>query len=261
MQILLSDPYLYLDALLLVLVRVLGMMIMMPFLSNRNIPANAKIGLSIFFSLIIINIIPIELQVNSTDVVNYAIAVIKEFVVGWLIGFSAYFVFTILTLAGQFVDYEVGFSMVNVFDPMSQTQITITGNFYYFLFLLIFLVSRSYYFIFKGLKESFMIIPLGQMTLSTYLYDTVIQYFQKVLLLSIQIAAPIFFVMLVTNIVLGVLARTVPQLNMFVIGFPIKILLGLLVLFLTLYLFDNVAEIVINEFVTLMNRFIRGMAP
>lgn len=261
MQILLNDPFLYLDALLLVLVRVLGMMIMMPFLSNRNIPANAKIGFSIFFSLIIINIIPIELQVNSTDIVNYAIAVIKEFIAGWLIGFSAYFVFTILTLAGQFVDYEVGFSMVNVFDPMSQTQITITGNFYYFLFLLIFLVSRSYYFIFKGLKESFIVIPLGQMTLSGYLYDTVIQYFQKVLLLSIQIAAPIFFVMLITNVVLGVLARTVPQLNMFVIGFPIKILLGLLVLFLTLYLFDNVAEIVINEFVTLMNSFIRGMAP
>lgn len=261
MQILLSNPYIYLDALLLILVRVLGMMIMMPFLSNRNIPTNAKIGLAFFFSMIIINIIPIELQVSSTDVVNYAIVVIKEFIVGWLIGFSAYFVFTILTLAGQFVDYEVGFSMVNVFDPMSQTQITITGNFYYFLFLLFFLITRSYYFIFKGLKESFTLIPLGQMQLTTYLYDTVIGYFQTVLLLSIQIAAPIFFVMLITNIVLGILARTVPQLNMFVIGFPIKILLGLIVLFLTLYLFDNVSEMVIKEFVTLMNKFIRGMAP
>jgi flagellar biosynthesis protein FliR len=261
MDLLLSNPYAYLDALLLILVRVLGMMLVMPFLSNRNIPANTKIGLAFFFSVIMINVIPIDIQVSSADIVNYGIVVAKEFFAGWLIGFSAYFVFTILSLAGQFVDAEIGFSMVNVFDPMSQTQITITGNFYYFLFLLFFLITRSYYFLFRGLKTSFILIPLGQMQLSSYLYDTVIEYFQTVLLISIQIAAPIFFVMLVTNVVLGVLARTVPQLNMFVIGFPIKILLGLIVLFLTLYLFDNVAEIIINQFITLMDKFIRGMAP
>lgn len=261
MELLLSNPYVYLDAFLLILVRVLGMMIMMPFLSNRNIPANVKIGMAFFFSIIMINIVPIEIQVTSSDVVNYGIAVAKEFLAGWLIGFSAYFVFTILTLAGQFIDYEIGFSMVNVFDPMSQTQITITGNFYYFLFLLFFLVTKGYYYVFIGLKKSFLLIPLGQMQLSSYLYDTTLGYFQTVLVIAIQIAAPVFFVMLMTNIVLGVLARTVPQLNMFVIGFPIKILLGLIVLFLTLYLFDNVADIVINEFTALMDKFLRGMAP
>jgi len=257
MELLLSNPYIYLDALLLILVRVLGMMLMMPFLSNRNIPTNAKIGLAFFVTVIIINIIPIELEVTSTDIVNYGIVVAKEFLVGWLIGFSAYFVFTILTLAGQFIDYEIGFSMVNVFDPMSQTQITITGNFYYFFFL----VTRGYYFVFRALKQSFEIIPLGQLQLTTYLYDTVTEYFQTVLLISIQIAAPIFFVMLITNVVLGVLARTVPQLNMFVIGFPIKIILGLIVLYLTLYLFGNVADLVIDEYIDLMDKFIRGMAP
>jgi len=261
MELLLSDPYVYLDAFLLIIIRTLGMMLMMPFLSNRNIPTMAKIGVSFFVAVIMLTVIPIELTVSSTQPIEFTIYVVKEFITGWLLGFSAYVVFAILTLAGQFIDYQIGFSMVNVFDPMSQTQITITGNLYYFVFLLIFLMTRSYFFVFKGLKESFMYIPLGQMTLSTYLYNSFIDFFNDFFLTALQIAAPIFFVMLVTNAVLGILARTVPQLNMFVIGFPIKILLGLFVLYLTMYLFDNVADIIIDKFLNLMEVFIKGMAP
>ncbi len=80
-------------------------------------------------------------------------------------------------------------------------------------------------------------------------------------LLALQVAAPIFFVMLVTNVVLGILARAVPQLNMFVIGFPIKIILGLFILYFTMALFDNVAEIIIRELKIMMDMLIRGMAP
>lgn len=261
MDLLLSDPYTYLDAFLLIIIRTLGMMLMMPFLSNRNIPAMTKVGISFFIAMILINVVPIELAVSSAQPLEFAIYVIKEFITGWLLGLSAYVAFAILTLAGQFIDYQIGFSMVNVFDPMSQTQITITGNLYYFVFLLIFLMTRSYFFVFRGLKESFMFIPLGQMTLSTYLYNSFIDFFNDFFLTALQISAPIFFVMLVTNAVLGILARTVPQLNMFVIGFPIKILLGLFVLYLTMYLFDNVADIIIDKFLYLMEAFIRGMAP
>jgi flagellar biosynthetic protein FliR len=261
MELLLNEPYVYLDAFMLILIRIFGMMLMMPFLSNKNIPSMAKIGMGFFLGVILLNIVPIEISVSSSSPIEFAIVVIKEFITGWLIGFSAYTVFAILTLAGQFIDYQIGFSMVNVFDPMSETQITITGNLYYFVFLLIFLMTRSYFFVFKGLKESFMYIPLGQMTLSTYLYNSFIGFFNDFFLTALQISAPIFFVMLVTNAVLGILARTVPQLNMFVIGFPIKILLGLFVLYATMYLFDNVADIIIDKFIKLMEIFIKGMAP
>lgn len=257
----LSNPYMFIDAFLLIVIRTLGMMLMMPFLSNRNIPSIAKLGVTLFVAIILINVVPIDLAVSSAQPLEFAVYVVKEFITGWLLGFSAYVVFAILTLAGQFIDYQIGFSMVNVFDPMSETQITITGNLYYFIFLLIFLMTRSYFFIFKGLKESFMYVPLGQMTLSTYLYNSFIDFFNDFFLTALQIAAPIFFVMLVTNVVLGILARTVPQLNMFAIGFPIKILLGLFVLYLTMYLFDNVADIIIDKFLNLMEAFIKGMAP
>ncbi len=261
MNLLLQDPYQYLDAFMLIFVRITGMLLIMPFLSNRAIPAMAKITIAFFTAVIMINIVPVAGDYSSVYPIEFAVFVLKEFITGWMIGFSAYFVFAILTLAGQFIDYQIGFSMVNVFDPLSQTQITITGNFYYFLFLLIFLLTRSYGYVFKGIKESFSYIPLGQFTLTNYLFDSFTDYFTTFFVIALQISAPVFFVMLVTNIVLGVLARTVPQLNMFVIGFPLKILLGLVVMYLTMFLFSNISHMLINEFIHLMDRFIRGMVP
>lgn len=261
MDLLLSDPYAYLDAFLLMLVRTLAMMSIMPFFSNNNIPTMTKLAFSFFLTTLLMSVVPLDVAVSSEYPVDFAIVLFKEFITGWLIGFSAYVAFAILTLAGQFIDYQIGFSMVNVFDPLSQTQLTITGNFYYFLFLMIFLMTRSYYFVLKGLKVSFQIIPLGQMTTSTFLYDSLLDFFNEYFLLALRISAPIFFVMLITNVVLGILARTVPQLNMFVIGFPIKILLGLFVLYLTMYLFNNVADIIVDAFINLMDKMIQGMAP
>ena len=128
MELLLADPYAYMDVFFLMLIRVLGIMLLMPFVSNRNIPAMAKIALSIFTALIMVNVVPQTLSVSSSQPVEYAIVVAKEFVTGWLIGLSGYAVFAILTLTGEFIDYQIGFSMVNVFDPLSSTNITITGN-------------------------------------------------------------------------------------------------------------------------------------
>ncbi len=192
MNLLLSDPYAYMDSFFLILIRMLGLMLLVPFLSNRNIPALTKVALAVFTSLIMINVVPTEVEVTSAEVIPFALIVIKEFITGWLIGLSVYAVLAALTLAGQFIDYQIGFSMVNVFDPLSQTNITVTGNYYYFLYLMLFLVTRSYGFIFIALKKSFNLIPLGQMVLTTYLYDSFIGFFNNFFLIALQIAAPVF---------------------------------------------------------------------
>jgi len=261
MDLLLSDPYGYMDVFLLILVRILGVVLMVPFLGNSNIPNMAKVAISLFLSVIMINVIPVTPVVSSAYPIDYGILVIKEFITGWLIGYSAYAVFAVLTLAGQFIDYQIGFSMVSVFDPLSQTQITITGNYYYFLYMMLFLLSGADRYIFIALKASFTIIPLGQMMLSQYLYHTVIDFFNGFFLIALQLAAPVFFVMLITNVVLGILARTVPQLNMFVIGFPLKIIFGLLVLYLLSYVFVNLSEIVTKDYMRMLEEVIKGLAP
>ena len=259
MELLLSSPYDYLDHFLLVFVRVMGFIVIVPFLSNRTIPVIVKIVFSFFLSLIMVNVIPVEMSYSSAYPVEFAVIALKEFFTGWLIGFSIHIVFSIITLAGQLIDYQIGFSMVNVYDPLSQTQITITGNLYYFLLILMFLVTRSYYYLIHGLKDSFSLIPIGELGINRLLYDSFSKVMTDYFLVAMQIAAPIFFVVLMTNIVLGVLARTVPQLNMFVIGFPLNILFGLSVLFLTLYLFHTVSEILMEYYIDFMYEIMKGM--
>lgn len=261
MELLLSDPFGYLDVFLLVFVRIISMMISVPFLGNRNVPNIAKIVTAVYLSVIMINVIPMEAPVSSLEPVNFAITVVFEFLTGWLYGFGIYMVFSIMTLAGQFIDYQIGFSMVNVFDPLSQTNLTITGNLYYFMLMMALIVTRTYEQIVVGLRESFRYIPLGQMTLSPMLYDSFVGFFTKFFETGLLIASPIFFVILISNVVLGVLARTVPQMNMFVIGFPLKLISGLVVLWIVFPIFNSVINMIFDIMKQIINDFILGMSP
>lgn len=261
MDLLISDPYQYLDTFLLVFVRALGLLLIVPVLGNRNVPYIAKISFAFFLSLIVISTQTFELNVSSGDAVNFGIAVIIEFITGWLMGFSAYVVFSIMSLAGQFIDAQIGFSMVNVFDPMSQIQLTITGNLYYYMLIIIVVVTNAHHYFIRSLMDSYHMIPLGGMIITPSLYNSLVEYMTTYFGLALKIASPIFFVMIITNVVLGILARTVPQLNMFVIGFPIKIMFGLLTIYITLSVFANVSDLIISESEQLMREVVKGMMP
>lgn len=261
MELLLSDPYKYLDVFLLVFIRTGSLFVSVPIFSNRNIPVIAKVCLAFFITTIIVNVINVQAPVSSQDVVGFGIVLIKEFFVGWLIGMGAYLVFTILTLAGQMIDYQIGFSMVNVFDPLSQVQLTISGTFYYYLVLLLTLLTGIYHYFIRAIVKSFELIPIGEVVFTTQLYDGVIGFINEIFLVALQIAAPFFFVMLLTDVVLGILARTAPQMNLFVIGFPIKIFLGLAVILITLNIFPSVGDMITEKVVSFIDQIIKGMMP
>jgi len=211
--------------------------------------------------MIMINIIDIQATVSSTDLVGYGIAVAKEFITGWLIGFTAYLAYTALVLAGQFVDMQIGFSMVNVFDPLSQIQISITGNLYYYLVLLLTIASNAHYFFLRAIVNSYDFVPIGGLFLSPTLYSGFIGFFAQFFSIALQIASPFFFIMLLTNFVLAILARVAPQMNLFVIGFPIKILLGMFVMLITMSVFGNISDMIIETAKNFMNSTIQGMMP
>jgi flagellar biosynthetic protein FliR len=261
LELLVSDPYAYIDVFLLIFIRILSLFLAVPMFSNRTIPRLVKVGLAFFISLILINVVDLEISVSSSDLMNYALVLVKEFITGWLIGFSAYLAYTTLVLAGQFVDSQIGFSMVNVFDPLSQIQISITGNLYYYLVLLLTIASNAHYFFIRAIINSYDFVPIGGLFLSPDLYNGLIGFFARFFGVALQIAAPFFFIMLLTNVVLAILARTAPQMNLFVIGFPIKILLGMLVMLITMSVFDNISEMIIDMAKDFMNSTIKGMMP
>ena len=103
-------------------------------------------------------------------------------------------------------------------------------------------------------------IPLGGASLSYDLYDSMLYFLRDYFLIALQIALLVFFVMMISNAVLGILARTAPQLNMFVVGFPIKLLLGLVTLYVTFFMFEGLSAMVIDRGTETMYDFIRGMS-
>jgi flagellar biosynthesis protein FliR len=220
------------EVMLLVFVRMTGLFVITPLFGRRNIPVYLKVGFSFMMAIILVNVVPVNSPIyNSTW--EYILIVTKEFVTGITIGYIAYLVFAAVYMAGQLIDMQIGFGMVNIFDPLSNIQIPVTANFYFIVSMLILIGIKGHHTIIKALFESYNTVPLGMAVFGQKLADDIIRIFASMFFIGFKIAAPVTAAILVTDVGLGVLSRTVPQLNVFVIGMPLKITIGIVVLLIT----------------------------
>lgn len=259
MEILLGAVMKAIDVFLLVFVRMTGLFVIAPIFSRRNIPTALKIGFSFLLALILMNTIEVTDLDNYTNLYQYALLIIKEFIVGITIGYVAYLVFIAIYMAGQVIDMQIGFGMVNVIDPMSNIQIPVTSNFYFILSMLLFLLANGHHLLVRALFESYQYIPIGGAVFNNDLMNDVIRAFGNIFFIGFKISAPIVAAILITDVALGVISRTVPQLNVFVVGMPLKILLGIAVMILTIPLFINIVDVLINGMGSEMLNFIKDM--
>lgn len=231
----------------LIFLRIFGMVLVAPIFRNRNVPYVVKIGFIFLLSNILITRMTSLSPVGIEDSLLFAFLMAKELFIGAVIGFSAYLVFSILFMVGQFIDMQIGFSMVSVFDPMSRSQITITANFYYYVLILVALISNLHHFLLRAMLDSFQLIPLGTVVINADIGNNFIYYMTRYFELTLSFAAPIVFVTLITNVVLGILARVVPSLNMFVIGFPLKIFFGLSTILIMITAFSALSDTLMTD--------------
>ena len=240
---------------LLVFIRATGIFIITPIFSRRNVPNILKIGFAFFITLIVYNLLNLDIVIY--DDLRMVGLIIQEFAIGLILGFIAYAFFTSLYVAGQIIDVQIGFGMVNVLDPQHNVQLPITGNFYYILAVLIFLLVNGHHTIITALVDSFQLIPIGEFTINVFVVNQMIDIFGQVFIIGIKIAIPIVATMFLANVLLGILARTVPQMNVFVVGMPFKIIVGLLVLIFTLPIIVPVFEYIYDNIFTQIHTFMR----
>ncbi len=256
---LLNGSFDFLEVFMLIFVRILGLFVSAPIFRNKNVPYLVKVGLILLMTNILIPNITIGQEITIDKPIIFAIIMAKEMFVGLVIGFSAYIVFDVLTLVGQFIDMQIGFSMVSVFDPLNQIQFTITANFYYYLFVLIAFISNLHHFFIKALVDSFELIPIGTLIYNESISNNIVEYMTRYFMLALSLAAPIVFVTMITNVVLGILARVVPSLNMFVIGFPLKIFFGLLTILIMLTAFSMLSSNLVSDTHKMIRDSLRNM--
>ncbi len=232
----------------LLLTRVSGVFIVAPFFGSINIPVYIRVGAAFAISVVLFPVVDQAAAIQApVSVWAYAFAVLAELFVGWLIGFVAYISFSAIHMAGKVMDMQVGFSIVNVMDPTSGQQIPLIGSFLYNLGLIIFLVTNGHHMIIAALFESFQAVPLLGMQANPGLANLMTDFTSGIFLTGMKIAMPVTFAILLTNVGLGVLARTMPQLNIFVVGIPLQIVVGIFVLSIMLPFYIIFLDVLFNE--------------
>lgn len=236
---------------LLILVRMSGFIYTAPFFSQKNVPVNVKVGFSIFLSAIVFFSMPFP-PLEYYGIIGFSILIVKEAIAGALMGLFSNIAYYILAFSGQIIDMEIGFSMVSQLDPISGIQTTLTANFYGYLVMLMMIMTNLHHYFIRAVVDSYKLISLGDAVFSPNLYELMLQFVLDYFVIAMRIVLPIFAAILVVNTVLGILAKAAPQLNMFVIGMQLKILVGLLVLYLIIGLVPSVADFIFNEMMDLL---------
>lgn len=245
----------HLEFFLLILVRISGFMVAAPIFSLRNIPMRVKTLLAIAIAILMFHVLPQE-EVEYTTTIEYALIVVSEMLAGVIMGFMANVSYYILAFAGQIIDQEMGFSMVNQYDPITSTQVTITGNFYTYAVMLMLFATNMHHYLIRAITDSFTVLPVGAVSLDSGIYVLMKRFIVDYFVIGFRIVLPIFASMLVVNTVLAVLAKVAPQMSMFVIGLQIKVFLGLVVLVLMVMMLTGVTDLIFREMMSMLRESI-----
>jgi len=215
---------------LLVLARLSAFFVVGPLFSLPNIPGLVKIGLSFAMAVIIFPTLNADAVVYPTDGWQYIFALVREVLVGLALGYTASLVLNALIFAGSLIDMQIGFFMSLIFDPVAGAMAGIISRFLHLLGLAVLLAVNGHHMIIAALARSFTVVPVNTAQVSGDAAMYMIKVFSQMVAIGVQIAAPLIAVMLVIDVTLGLLARTAPQMNVFMLGFPIKIICGMVTL-------------------------------
>lgn len=247
-----------LEAFLLVFVRVACFTSIAPIFGHNSLNARMKISIAFFVSLILYQVINVSLP-EYTNVLGYTTLVLEETLVGLLLGFVAGLSMKSLAIAGEFIDREIGFSMATTFDP-NQGMVTITGELYDKIVCLVIVISNLHYYILSAAAQSFELVPVGNVVLNPGLiYTSLIQFIVQMFIIGFRIAMPVFLGATMLNVILGVLAKSSPQMNMFAIGMQLKVFVGLFLLAVCIMFIPNIANYIMERMRDMIQTILGGL--
>ncbi|MFP3154079.1 flagellar biosynthetic protein FliR [Lachnospiraceae bacterium ZAX-1] len=246
---------------LMILVRIASFVYVAPFFGMTNTtPNRVKIGFSALVALVLYQLVLPKNVLEYTGVIEYAVIVVKEGITGVLIGLGANICNSIIAFSGKMIDMEIGLSMASMFDPINNTQSGVSGTLYNNLIMLLLVVTDMHHYILRAAIDSFQVIPVNEVVFDwDHLLLSMATYMLDMLVIGFRIILPIFACSLILNCILGILAKVSPQMNMFAIGMQLKVLIGLIIMFVSAVLLPDVANFIFTEMKKMMVLFIEGM--
>ncbi|MGI9540108.1 MAG: flagellar biosynthetic protein FliR [Miltoncostaeaceae bacterium] len=217
------------QALLFVLIatRISALVAVAPVLSSRTVPMRIKAGIVILLSILALPLVGDGGGPAPATAIEFAMLAFKEAVIGFAFGLILQFLFAGIQTAGSFIDINAGFAIARTIDPTSGLNLTILGRWYNLIAISAFLAVGGLEWTVAGVVRSFALAPPMATADLGVMVTGVIQASDQILLVGLQVGAPLMASLLVTDVVLGLLSRAVPQMNVFLVGLPLKIVVAL----------------------------------
>jgi flagellar biosynthetic protein FliR len=219
---------------LFVFIRTSSILLLAPIFGAVNVPMQVKMGLSFLIALVLTPLTPFA-------------GIAGEMLLGASMGLVVRFVFTGVEFAGQIASFQMGLGMANAYDPIHSAQVTVMGRLLSIFTLLVFLSVNGHLMVISALKKSFDAIPPYGFSLSGGVMEDIVLFSKEMFVLAVKLSAPVIAILTFTNIALGIMARTVPQLNMFVVGFGVTIAAGFIMIMLSLPVLESSLMVIFDD--------------
>ncbi|WPP01327.1 flagellar biosynthetic protein FliR [Pseudomonas sp. HR96] len=217
---------------MLPLFRVAAMLMAMPIIGTTLVSTRIRLYLAVAITVCIAPGLPAMPPVHALDL-SGLLLVAEEIIIGTMLGFSLQFLFQAFVVAGQIIATQMGMTFAAMVDPTNGTQSPVVGQFFTMLVTLLFLSMNGHHVVFEVLTESFTTLPVGATLLTSKLWDIVLRM-GWVLGAGILLVLPAITALLVINVAFGVMTRAAPQLNIFSIGVPLTLVIGMVILWLSM---------------------------
>lgn len=216
---------------ILIFARVFGIFAFNPILSRNNVSSMVKVGTTVALTLIVgmtVEQIPIEFD----SLPLFAVAGLKEVFVGLVLGFITQLFLSTILMSGEIMDMQAGLGMAKIYDPANGVQMPLFGSIMTYMFIMYYFAANAHLSYIKIFAISYDFIPVGFEKINTDIGLIIVTYFATILTLALKLAMPILVAELLLEICVGILMKAVPQIQVMVVNMQLKLLFGLLILFM-----------------------------
>jgi len=210
----------------ILLLRVSGIMLFAPFFSNQAVPLQIRAAFALVIAYVLAPSLPFSAIPDGLGLSSITGLVAGEILSGILLGFAASCVFAGLQFAGQVISFQLGFSLINQIDPQTNVEAPVFSFLHGYVGLLFFLLINGHHWFLLAISDSFGPLPIGGFRIHGSLLAWLLELSAQILVIGLRIAGPVIVVTIITDIVLGIIGRAAPQIQILIVGMPLKILVG-----------------------------------
>ena len=260
MDTIINNVLVHFEYFVLIFLRITALIVSSPVFGRKTIPNQTKIAFCLVLSYVVLAATVTIPVISYKNVLEYGVLCVKELLFGLVLGYVTTLFFAVVQVAGHVIDMQMGFGMVNVFDVQSNISVPVSGNFLYTILMLVFFAVDGHHQLIYIINSTFANVPPGQVTINPAIGWSALEVFVLAFGLALKVAMPVVASGLIGEVIMGVVVRTAPQMNVFVVGIPLKIILGLMALSIILPVYVSFSNELFGRMFESVNYMLQGLA-